>query len=172
MLKRLAALIIITTLCSAVAPGRGERVQESSYQGFLATPQMDEQSTIIIMTAILELTDAQQQQLRANFDDAVKTATPIVAQMQATKTALFEAAKSANNEDQIQKLGAQVGTQSSQLAILQAHTFAKLWAMLTDQQKSQVDSTMYEEIGEFLSRAGQAAPATTPTGATPGTPQR
>jgi hypothetical protein len=164
MLKRLAVLILIAAVCSAMALGRNERLQASSSQGGgnFDVPQMDEQSAIIIMTAILELNRGQQQQLRTNFDDALKTAAPIATQIAAAKDALFQAAKSGTSEDQIQKLAAQEGALESQMAVLQAHTFAKVWGMLTDQQKTQVDSTMFEQIGEFLSKAGETtAPAAT-----------
>ena len=176
MRKKLAVLFIVAMLCPALAFGqRGrfggrERRGGGGRAGFVA-PQIDEQSTIVILTAILSLTDAQQAQLRANFDDAAKTAAPIAAQLKTTKDALFTAAKSADASDQIQKLAAQEGSLTTQMATLQAQTFAKMWALLTDDQKAGVDSTIYDEIGQFLSVVNPPAPAT-PTLQPPGEGRR
>ena len=176
MLKKLAVVMIVAMLCPAMALGQRGRFGGRERRGergrsLFAAPQIDEQSTIVILTAILSLTDAQQTQLRANFDDAAKTAAPIAAQLKTTKDALFAAAKSPDAGDQIQKLAAQEGSLTTQMATLQAQTFAKMWAMLTNDQRAQVDSTIYDEIGQFLSIVNPPAPAT-PTLQPPGVGRR
>jgi Spy/CpxP family protein refolding chaperone len=177
MMKRLAVMAVIATLCSAAAlaqhgraGGRFERGGGVGRQ--LANPQVDEQSTLLIITAILELTDAQQQQLHAVFDDASKTAVPIAARLRTTRDALFAAAKTPNSDDQIQKLAAQEGSLTTQMATLQAQTFAKMFAMLTNDQKTQVDVTMYNEIGGFLSNPTPPPQPAAPTNPTPGAQRR
>jgi hypothetical protein len=143
---------------------------------------MDEHTTLMILTALLALTDAQQQQLGGVFDAAMKTAEPLNAQIENGKQAIFEAVKSGKSDDQVKTLAAQQGAVAGQLLALEAQTFSKMCAMLTAAQKSQVDDIMFTEIADFLGSAREplpdavnpaAAPTptatpTTPTAATPG----
>ena len=137
----------------------------------LAVPvQMDERTALNLFSALLNLNDSQQQQLHTAFDAAVKTAAPIATQMESNKDALFEAVKSGKSDDQINTLAEQQASLTSQMLALQAQTFSKMWALLTSDQKPQVDASMYGDIGEFLANTKQPPPA--PTGEYPGGPPK
>jgi Spy/CpxP family protein refolding chaperone len=146
--------------------------------GGLMGPGMDEHTELLLLTALLSLNDTQQQQLGAVFDAAVKTAAPLNTQIQNGNAAIFQAIKSGQTDAQIKTLSDQEASARSQLLALQVQTFSKMCAMLTSDQKSQVDDSMFTDIGQFLSLARQpipepavpaTAPASPPTTTTPGT---
>jgi len=161
-MKRLAKLLIILTLCSAVslAQGRrgGARGGGARGGGRSGPVQMDERTALVLISALLSLSDSQRQQLTTIFDAAAQTAAPIATQMEAGKGALFEAVKSGKSDDQIKTLAEQQGSLTSRMLALQAQTFSKMWALLESDQKSKVDASIYGYIEDFLSSAGQPAP--------------
>ena len=112
--------------------------------------QANEQSALELITLVLKLNDSQQEQLHAAFDTALKEATPIAGQMEHDKDALFAAVRSGRNEEDIKPLADQQGKLTSRMLLLQAQTFAKLWALLDDQQKDLADDFVYSNIRLFL----------------------
>lgn len=168
IMKRLAKLFIILILCPAVCLAQGRRggTRGGARGGAV---QMDERTALLLLSALLNLSDSQQQQLGTVFDAAVKTAAPIATQMEVGKEALFEAVKSGKSDDQIKNMAEQEGSLTSRMLALQAQTFSKMWALLNSDQKSKVDASMYGNIGEFLSNAKQAVPPAS-VGEPPGGP--
>ena len=168
-MKRLATLLMIVMLSPSVslAQGRHGGMRGGARGGAVL---MDDRTALLILSALLSLTDSQQQQLGTAFDAAVKTAAPLVAQMETGKEALFEAVKSGKSDDQIKSLAEQQGSLESRMLALQAQTFSKMWALLTSDQRSEVDASMYDDIGEFLSDAKQPLPPA--TSETPGGPPK
>jgi LTXXQ motif family protein len=157
-MKQLAKLLIIVTLFPALSFAQGRRGGFGAGRARGGPFQMDERTALNLFSALLNLNDAQQQQLQTAFDAAVKTAAPIATRMESNKDALFEAVKSGKTDDQIKALATQQGSLTSQMLALQAQTFSKMWALLTSDQKSQVDASMYDDIGEFLANAKQPLP--------------
>jgi len=161
-MKRLAKFLIILTLCSAVslAQGRrgGARGGGGQGGGRGGPVQMDERTALLLLSALLSLSDPQRQQLTTVFDAAVQTAASIATQLEAGKGALFEAVKSGKGDDQIKNLADQEGSLTSRMLALQAQTFSKLWALLNNDQKSKVDASMYGYIEGFLSNARETVP--------------
>jgi Spy/CpxP family protein refolding chaperone len=119
------------------------------------TARANEDSALTLISTVLSLNDSQQQQLRGDFDAALKTATPIMSQMQDDRLAVFGAVKSGKTEDEIQKLADQQGKLTSRMVMLQAQTFAKLWSILNADQKSQVDDFVYGNIRLVLPASPQ-----------------
>ncbi len=154
MMKRAAQFAIILALCPALsfAQGRRDGTQGGRGGGGVSSgpAQVNEESALSLISIVLHLGDSQQQQLRAAFDAAVKTAMPIATQMEDDKTALFAAVISRKGEDEIEHLAEQQGAMTSQMLVLQAQTFAKLWAILNREQKSEVDNFVYANIRLFL----------------------
>ena len=174
-MKRLAKLLIILTLCSAVSLAQGRRggARGGGAQGGGARAggrggpaQIDERTAIVLISALLSLSDAQRQQLTTIFDAAAQTAAPIATQMEAGKDAFFEAAKSGKSDDQIKTLSEQQGSLTSRMLALQAQTFSKMWTLLESDQKSKVDRSIYGYIEDFLSDAKQP-PTPAPAGKPP-----
>ncbi len=118
---------------------------------------------ILLLSALLELNDAGQKH-RVIFDAADKTTAPLATQLVTDKQVLFDAVKSGKSARQIQKLAGQQGPLNSQRLTLRAETFAKMWALLTSQQKADVDDSMCEDIGEFLANARPPSANESPAG--------
>jgi hypothetical protein len=131
------------------------------------SPAIDEHTALLIFSAVLNLTDAQQQQLGNTFDAAVKTAAPLNTQIENGKNALFEAVRAGKTAGQLKALSDQEGALTSQLIALQTQTFAAMYAMLISDQKLMVDDSMFTDIGQFLSNAREPLPETTSPAATP-----
>ena len=161
-MKRLAKFLIILTLCSAVslAQGRrgGARGGGGQGGGRGGPVQMDERTALALLSVLLSLSDPQRQQLTTVFDAAAQTAAPIATQLEAGKAALFDAVKSGKSDEQIKNLADQEGSLRSRMLALQAQTFSKLWTLLTSDQKSKVDASMYGYIEGFLSTARETVP--------------
>jgi|HubBroStandDraft_5_1064220.scaffolds.fasta_scaffold247883_2 hypothetical protein len=146
-------------------------------------PSIDEHTALIVFAGLLDLSDAQQSELEASFEAAIKTAAPLNTQIDSSKEEFYEAVKAGKTDQQIQTLADKQGTLTSELLDLQAQTFKKMVALLTADQKPKVDGTMFIDIGLFLLNAHEpiveapavapqnpAAPTTPATAATPATP--
>lgn len=131
---------------------------------------MDEQTALLLFSALLTLTDTQQQQLGAVFDAAVKTAAPLNTQIENGNNALFQAIKSGQTEDQTKTLSDKESSFRSQLLSLQTETFSKMCALLTADQKGRVDDSMFTNIGEFLANAREPLPETALPSVSPAVP--
>jgi len=171
MLRKVAVLLAIAVLCPTLSFAQGRRgTGGGRVRGTGAPVQMDERTVLDLFSAILNLSDSQQQQLHAAFDAAVKTAAPISTQMENSNEAIFEAVKAGKSDDQVKTLAQQQASLSSQMLTLQAQTFSKTWAVLSSDQKARFDDLMYDDIGQFLSNAKLSAspgPASTPTAGGP-----
>ncbi len=169
MMKRLATLTIVLALYPSFSFAQGRRggIPGGGVRGGgvrSAPPHMTEESSVLLISALLELNDSQQQQFRTTFDASVKTAVPIATQIESGKAALFAAAKSGKTDDEMKTLAEQQSALTSQMLMLQAQTFAKLWAILNADQKPMVDDFIYTNIGEVLSNPRQPTSPATPSG--------
>lgn len=123
-------------------------------------PSIDEHTALIVFAGLLDLTDAQQSELEASFDAAMKAAAPLNTQIDSSKEEFYEAVQAGRTDQQIQTLADKQGALTSQLLELQAQTFKKMVALLTAEQKPKVDGTMFIDIGLFLSNAHEPIPET------------
>ncbi len=155
----------LLALCPAVARAQDKSGAAPSAALSAPTPgadatgsslgQANEQSALELLTLVLKLSDSQQEQLRAAFDAALKEAAPISGEMEHAKDALFAAARSGKNEDEIRHLADEQGQLTSRMLFLQAQTFAKLWALLDSGQKGMADDFVYSNIRLFLPASPQ-----------------
>ena len=166
-MKRLAILLAVALLFPAGVPAQ-HRGGRGGARGSHGGIQMDEQTTIILLSALLDLDDSQNKQLKTIFDGAALAAAPIVVQMDTSNEALYEAVKAGKSDDEIKTLAAKEGSLTSQMLTLEAQTFAKVYAILNKDQKSHVDASMYADVAEFLSSA--RPPSAPPSAASPPTP--
>jgi Spy/CpxP family protein refolding chaperone len=180
----LIVLAIVALLPAPLFAQRGRGMGGARGGGGRNVP-IDAHTALLVFTALLNLTDAQQQQIGGAFDAAVKDAAPLNAQIENGKQAIFDAVKSGKSPDEIKTLTDREGALGSELSALQVQTFAKMCAFLTSDQKAQVDPSMFMEISEFLANArepipqpalpGSAPPASTAppvTGTPPAAPQQ
>ena len=150
MRKRLVMILIIVTLCLAASLAQGRRSGFGEGRARGGPVHMDERTALDVLAVLLHLSEAQQQQLHTIFAAAVQAATPIATQMASNKEAVVEAVKAGKSEAQVKTVAGQHASLSSQMLILQAQTFAKMWAILRSDQKSHVDTSMYDDIGALL----------------------
>ncbi|MBZ5610308.1 MAG: Spy/CpxP family protein refolding chaperone [Acidobacteriia bacterium] len=109
-----------------------------------------------VMSAVLNLTDAQQTQVKSIFQDARKSAQPVRQQLMSTRQSL-EAAVQAGDADQIQQLSATVGNATGQLTAIRSSAFAKIYKTLTPDQQQKWGS-----LQQAMHPRGR--PASRPTG--------
>jgi Spy/CpxP family protein refolding chaperone len=95
----------------------------------------------------LNLTDAQKEQAKAIFSSARESNHAVEQQMRDARQALNAAAKSGATDAQIDQLAAKIGPLSAQLAAAQAKTFAKFYAILTPEQRTQVGDQAFAGRG-------------------------
>ena len=169
MMKRLARFLIIVTLCLAASLAQGRRGGFGEGRARGGPVHLDERTTLDLFAVLLHLSDAQQQQLHTVLDAAVQAAAPIATQMASTKEAVIEAVKAGKSAAQVKTLAGQHASLSSQMLTLQAQTFAQLWALLRSDQKSHVDTSMYDDLGALLANTRPplfpgAVPASHPEG--------
>jgi protein CpxP len=86
----------------------------------------------------LNLTDAQKQQAKTFLQQAKQNAQPLATQLRANRQALAAAVK-ANDTAQIHSLAAQQGHLEGQLLGIRSEARAKVYALLTPEQKAKAD---------------------------------
>jgi len=83
----------------------------------------------------LKLTKDQKKDIKQAMDDAQKEATPIKEQLSKSRLALAEAVAANKPKEEQDKASQAVGELETQMTSLELHTFAKMAAMLQDDQK-------------------------------------
>lgn len=151
MMKRAAQFAILLALWPALSLAQsGRDGTQGGGSGISSRAQVNEGSALQLISIVLRLSDSQEQQLRGVFDAATASSTPIATRIEDGKAALFAAVKSGKSGDEIKAVAEQQGALTSQMLVLQAQTFAKLWAILNSEQKSAVDDFVYANIRLFL----------------------
>jgi Spy/CpxP family protein refolding chaperone len=102
----------------------------------------------------LNLTDAQKQQAKSIFDAARETSKPIAQQLRQQRQALQEAAKAGKSDAEIDQLAGDVGSLTSQVTAVRTKAFAKFYAMLTPEQRSQAQEMRQNMRERFQHRRG------------------
>lgn len=150
MANKLAWLALIGLLCAggAFAQSRGERNGIGGGTG--GASAMNDEGTVSVLAALLNLNNSQQQQLQKILDDALESAKPIQDRLNGGKQALFAAAQASNSDEQIDKLAGQQGALYAQNQALEARTFSKICKLLTNEQKPQINPTLYDMLETFL----------------------
>jgi Spy/CpxP family protein refolding chaperone len=88
----------------------------------------------------LQLTDAQKAQAHQIFQDNHTAAQPIETQMRDIHQQLAAAVKSGAPDSQIDQLSNQSGALAAQMTALRTKAFAKVYALLTPDQKAKADA--------------------------------
>ena len=154
-MRRLGIAFVVAVLIPTSAFAQGRRGGGRTRGGSAGAVVWDKQSTIYLFDALLSLTSVQEKQVTTVFDAAGKAAQPLATALGTGSKALFEAAKSGQHDDEIERLAAEQGQLTTQLQALQARTFAKMWALLTADQQAKVDDSIYSQIGVFLANTAQ-----------------
>ena len=97
------------------------------------------------MAQKLNLTDTQKEQARSIMDSARASAKPLAQQLRQEKTALHDAVKAGKSDADIDQLSSQVGNLEGQMTAIRTKAFAKVYALLTPEQRTQADQ-MHEQM--------------------------
>ncbi len=102
------------------------------------------------MAARLNLTDAQKEQARAIMQSARESARPIAQQLKQNRLALHDAIKAGKPDADIDQLAATAGSLIGQEAAIRTKAFAKVYALLTPEQRMKADQLGSHGRGMFL----------------------
>ena len=91
------------------------------------------------MATRLNLTDDQKQQARSIMQSARESAQPITQQLKQNRQALRDAVKAGKTDADIDQLAASTGTLMGQATAIRTKAFAKVYAMLTPEQRTKAD---------------------------------
>lgn len=98
----------------------------------------------------LNLTDAQKQQAKAILDSSKQSAQPIVQQLQQDRKALRDAVQSGKSESDIDQLSNNLGTLTGQLTAIHTKAMAKIYALLTPEQRTKAQTLHNQMRGMFM----------------------
>ena len=87
----------------------------------------------------LNLTEDQKQQAKAILQSARESAKPIRTQLHQTRAALREAVKTGKSDAAIDQISANAGSLMGQLTANRTKAFAKIYALLTPEQRTTAD---------------------------------
>ncbi len=137
-----AALVAAGTLAAQGpgmgAPRPGNMDRGAHFGEFLAT--------------YLDLTDSQKAQVKSIQDAAKAEATPVETQLKAGRQALSDAVKAGKSDGELNALAAQEGVLMGQLAGIHARSLAKIYALLTPDQKDKLSKLGGQAGGMFGNR--------------------
>ena len=106
------------------------------------------------MAQKLNLTDSQKEQARSIMDSARASAKPIAQQLRQEKTTLHDAVKAGKPDADIDQISSQVGNLEGQLTAIRTKAFAKVYALLTPEQRTQADQMHQQRRGMFKGGRG------------------
>jgi Spy/CpxP family protein refolding chaperone len=143
-MKAKLALIVVMLLPAGLLVAQGPAPQPAAGN----RPDFAQRRIDFLSTA-LSLTDAQKQQATEFFNTARQENQPLEESMKQARTTLVEAAES-GEEAQLDQAAAKVGTLCGQMAAVRAKAFAKLYSVLTPEQRQKADQLAKTLIeGEF-----------------------
>ena len=106
------------------------------------------------MAQKLNLTDTQKEQARSIMDSARTSAKPIAQQLRQERTALHDAVKAGKTDADIDQLSSQLGNLEGQLTAIRTKAFAKVYALLTPEQRTQADQMHQQRRNMFKGGRG------------------
>jgi protein CpxP len=102
------------------------------------------------MATRLSLTDAQKQQAQSILQGARESAKPLAQQLRENRQALRDAVKAGKPDTDIEQLSANTGNLVGQMAAIRAKSFAKIYALLTPEQRLKADQLGGHARGMFM----------------------
>jgi protein CpxP len=98
----------------------------------------------------LNLTDDQKQQAKAIMQSARESTRPIAQELRQNRQALNEAVKAGKPEADIDQLAANTGRLMGQMTAIRTKSFAKVYALLTPEQRTKADQLRGQHRGMFM----------------------
>lgn len=97
------------------------------------------------VSSYLNLTDQQQQQAKAIFQEAKTSAQPVRQQLKQERQAIRAAIQAGKSPSEVQQMAQSEGPQLAQLAGIRAASFAKFYSILTPEQQQKL-ATMRQNM--------------------------
>jgi Spy/CpxP family protein refolding chaperone len=97
----------------------------------------------------LNLTEAQKEQAKAEFQNAREQSQPLMAQLKETHQALADAVKTGKTEVEIDQIAGRQGDLMGELAAIRTKAMAKVYATLTPEQRAQADQ-LHSDVRGFM----------------------
>lgn len=129
---KLTLLIVMTLISAGLVRPQGPAPQAAGNRPDFAQRRID------FLSTALNLTEAQKQQATEFFTAARQENQPLEEGMKQARTTLVDAAES-GDEAQLDQAATKVGTLSGQMAAVRAKAFAKLYSVLTPEQRQKAD---------------------------------
>jgi Spy/CpxP family protein refolding chaperone len=126
------ALVVVMLVFAGPLIAQGPAQPASGNQQDFAQRRID------FLSTALNLTEAQKQQATEFFNAARQENQPLEESMKQARTTLVEAAES-GDEAQVNVAATKVGTLCGQMAAVRANAFAKLYSVLTPEQRQKAD---------------------------------
>lgn len=145
MLKIMAVVVMATALFAQSAPPEEHNPAEHA------------QHHLKMMTTLLSLTPAQQQQASAIFTNAANSQTGVHQNMKAAHEALDQAIKN-NDQAGIEQAANTIGQLTSQMVVNHGKAQAAFYQILTPDQKAKLNEFESEEHGAMGHMAGHMGP--------------
>jgi|SRR5579864_3257266 len=102
------------------------------------------------MASELNLTDDQKQQVKSILDSARQSAQPVAQQLRQDRQALRDAVQSGKSDANIDQLSGDVGNLTGQLTAIHTKAFAKIYALLTPDQRTKAQALHDRMRGMFM----------------------
>ncbi|PYT33098.1 MAG: hypothetical protein DMG58_08520 [Acidobacteria bacterium] len=102
------------------------------------------------MATKLNLTDSQKEQAHSIMQSARESAQPITQQLKQNRQALHEAIKAGKPDADIDQLAATTGNLTGQVTAIRTKAFAKVYALLTPEQRTKADQLGGHRRGMFM----------------------
>lgn len=101
------------------------------------------------LAAKLNLTDAQKQQAKSIMDASRESSKPVRDQLRQDRQALKDAVKTGKSDAEIDQISANLGKDTAQMTAIRTKAFAKVYALLTPEQRAQADQLGDHPRGMF-----------------------
>lgn len=102
----------------------------------------------------LNLTDDQKQQAKSIMGSARESSKPVRDQLRQDRLALKDAVKTGKTDAEIDQLSANLGRDTAQMTAIRTKAFAKFYALLTPEQRTQADQLRGHSRGMFMGGHG------------------
>ncbi len=142
LIKLAAVAAVAGSLLLAQGPGPGRGNHPGGQRGFG------------MLGTALDLTDTQKEQAKAIFDAARQSAQPIQDQLKQGHEALANAVKTGKSDAEIDQLSSSLAPLLAQSTAIHTKAFAKVYAILTPEQKEKADKLHGQMHGMFQGRFG------------------
>jgi Spy/CpxP family protein refolding chaperone len=106
------------------------------------------------MAAQLNLTDDQKQQAKTILQSARESSRPLREQLRQSRMALRNAVKAGKSDAEIDQLSANVGNLVGQMTANHTKAFAKVYNLLTPEQRAKADQLAAQRRAMFMGRHG------------------